>query len=137
MPGLGVLGESNARSGLATFIIGALVLFNSPGTPEFQRGSIPLVIGAGVATAGLFLLVMTLAIRAQSPEISVGAETVIGKIGRARTTISPRGMIHLGGELWSAILEKGATKINEGDQGEVIAGEGLRLVVRPMDQKSG
>jgi membrane-bound serine protease (ClpP class) len=124
-------------AGLATFIIGALVLFNSPGTPEFQRVSIPLVIGAGVATAGIFLLVMTLAIRAQNREISVGSETMIGKVGRARTAISPRGMIHLGGELWSAILEKGATDINAGDRVEVISVEGLRLVVRPVDQNPG
>jgi membrane-bound serine protease (ClpP class) len=34
-------------AGLASFIIGALVLFNSPGTPNFQRVSVPLVIVTG------------------------------------------------------------------------------------------
>lgn len=119
-------------AGLATFIIGALVLFNSPGTPEFQRVSIPLVIGAGVATAGIFLVVLTLALRAQSWKITVGSETMIGRVGRARTNISPTGMIHIGGELWSAKLEKGTDKIEEGERAEVIAVEGLRVVVRPV-----
>ncbi|MCS6907827.1 MAG: ATP-dependent Clp protease proteolytic subunit [Anaerolineales bacterium] len=31
-------------AGIGSFIVGALVLFNSPGTPEFQRVSIPLVV---------------------------------------------------------------------------------------------
>src|SRR6185369_12302927 len=35
-------------AGVASFIIGALVLFNSPGTPQFQRVSVPLVISVGV-----------------------------------------------------------------------------------------
>ena len=35
-------------AGVASFIIGALVLFNSPGAPQFQRVSVPLVIGMGM-----------------------------------------------------------------------------------------
>ena len=120
-------------AGLTTFIIGALVLFNSPGTPEFQRVSIPLVIGAGVATAGIFLLVLTVAIRAQNQEISVGSETIIGKVGRARTDISPKGMIHVGGELWSAKLHKNSNQIVKGDRAEVVDVEGLRVIVRSIE----
>lgn len=124
-------------AGLATFIIGALVLFNSPGTPEFQRVSIPLVIGAGAATAAVFLVVLTLAIRAQGREIAVGSESMLGRIGRTRTELSPKGMIHIGGELWSAQLDKGIPSIAAGEQVEVIAVEGLRLVVRPVSRDLG
>lgn len=120
-------------AGLATFIIGALVLFNSPGTPEFQRVSIPLVVGAGVATAGIFLIVLTVALRAQSQEIRVGSEAIIGKVGRARTDISPKGMIHVGGELWSANLDKNSNQIVKGDRAEVVDVEGLRLIVRSIE----
>src|SRR3970040_690765 len=35
-------------AGVASFIIGALVLFNSPGTPQFQRVSVPLVVSMGL-----------------------------------------------------------------------------------------
>ena len=34
-------------AGVASFIVGALVLFNTPGVPEFGRVSVPLVIGVG------------------------------------------------------------------------------------------
>jgi membrane-bound serine protease (ClpP class) len=120
-------------AGLATFIIGALVLFNSPGTPEFQRVSIPLVIGAGVATAGIFLIVLTVALRVQSQEISVGSEVIIGKVGRARTDISPTGMINVGGELWSAKLDKNSNQIVKGDRAEVVDVQGLRVIVRSIE----
>ena len=39
-------------AGVASFIVGALVLFNSPGTPQFQRVSVPLVIGVGHLHSG-------------------------------------------------------------------------------------
>lgn len=122
-------------AGLATFIIGALVLFNSPGTPEFQRVSTPLVIGAGVATAGIFLILLTVAIRAQSQEIRVGSEAIIGKVGRARTDISPKGMIHVGGELWSAKLDKNSNPIVKGERAEVVDVEGLRVIVRSIENE--
>ncbi|HET7143994.1 MAG TPA: ATP-dependent Clp protease proteolytic subunit, partial [Anaerolineales bacterium] len=35
-------------AGVASFIVGALVLFNSPGTPQFQRVSVPLVVGMSI-----------------------------------------------------------------------------------------
>ncbi len=46
-------------AGVASFIVGALVLFNSPQVPEFQRVSVPLVIILAVFTAGLFFVVLS------------------------------------------------------------------------------
>ena len=37
-------------AGVASLIVGSLVLFNSPGTPSFLRVSVPLVIGVSLAT---------------------------------------------------------------------------------------
>ncbi len=120
-------------AGLASFIIGALVLFNSPGTPDFQRVSIPLVVGAGIFTAVGFFIILTFAIRAQRRRVSVGAEALVGMIGRARTELSPSGTIHVAGELWSAQLEEGLNSVKAGDLVHVLAVEGLRLIVRPKD----
>lgn len=120
-------------AGLASFIIGALVLFNSPGTPDFQRVSIPLVVGAGIFTAVGFFIILTFAIRAQRRRVSVGAEALVGMIGRARTELSPSGTIHVAGELWSAQLEEGLNSVKTGDLVHVLAVEGLRLIVRPKD----
>ena len=45
-------------AGIASFIVGALVLFNSPGTPQFQRVSVPLVIATGLVLHPLMKLVL-------------------------------------------------------------------------------
>jgi len=122
-------------AGLASFVAGALVLFNSPGTPEFQRVSVPLVVGSGLVTAAGFIFIITFAIRAQMRPVQVGIEALIGQIGRARTDIDLSGKIHVAGELWSAELEEGASAITSGQRVEVVGVEGLRLLVRRSKEK--
>src|SRR3972149_5713493 len=118
-------------AGTACFIVGSLVLFNSPGTPAFFQVSVPLVVGTGVFIAGLFLVVVTLAIRAQRRRVTVGSEALIGLIGVARTELSPAGTVLVGGELWSAQMEDRSKALAKGDEVEVISVEGLRLRARP------
>lgn len=118
-------------AGLASFIVGALVLFNSPGTPEFQRVSVPLVMGTAAITAVLFFVVVSFAIRAQRRRVAVGVESLIGRTGEARSRLFPRGMVQVAGELWSAELEAGAPPVSEGALIEVTGVDGLRLRVRP------
>jgi membrane-bound serine protease (ClpP class) len=123
-------------AGLASFIIGSLVLFNSPGTPSFQRVSIPLVVGVGLATGAFFVTVLTFALRAQRRPVEVGAEALIGRIGETRTALAPQGMIHVAGELWSAVIEPGVPAVSVGERVEVVSVDGLRLRVRPVVRKS-
>jgi len=123
-------------AGLASFIIGSLVLFNSPGTPSFQRVSIPLVVGVGMATGAFFLVVLTFALRAQRRPVEVGTEALIGRFGETRTALAPQGMIHVAGELWSAVIEPGASDMKAGERVEVVGVDGLRLRVRPVVRKS-
>lgn len=117
-------------AGIASFIVGALVLFNSPGTPEFQRVSVPLVMAMAGVTAVLFFIVVRLALRAQRRRVSVGVEALVGRVGEARTPLSPRGMVQVAGELWSAQVEPGTPAVAPGELVEVVAVEGLRLLVR-------
>jgi len=124
-------------AGTACFIVGSLVLFNSPGTPAFFQVSVPLVVGTGVFIAGLFLVVVTLAVRAQRRKVTVGSEALIGLIGVARTELSPAGTVLVGGELWSAQLEDRSKALAKGDEVEVISVEGLRLRVRPRGEPPG
>lgn len=122
-------------AGLASFIVGALVLFNSPETPGFLRVSVPLVIGTGIATAAFFMVILTFAIRAQLRPVEVGREALVGRSGETRTQLSPTGMVHVSGELWSAILEDDSETLEAGQRIEVIAIDGLRLRVRPAPSK--
>lgn len=118
-------------AGLGTFILGALVLFNSPGTPAFQRVSVPLVVGMALITAAIFSVIVAFAIRAQRSRVSTGVEALIGRTGEARSALAPRGTIQVAGELWSAELEPGQPEVTAGAAVEVTGVEGLRLRVRP------
>ncbi len=117
-------------AGIASFIVGALVLFNSPGTPEFQRVSVPLVVAVAAVTAVLFFLVVRLAVRAQRRRVSVGVEALVGRVGEARTPLSPQGMVQVAGELWSAQIEPGEPAVSLGEMIEVVAVDGLHVRVR-------
>jgi membrane-bound serine protease (ClpP class) len=122
---------SLTAAGVASIVIGALVLFNSPGTPSFQRVSIPLVVGTGIVTATFFFVILTFAIRAQRRPVVAGVESLVGRIGEVRSDLAPAGMVQVAGELWSAEVETGSEAIRAGRRVEVTGVEGLRLRVRP------
>jgi membrane-bound serine protease (ClpP class) len=124
-------------AGLVSFVVGALVLFNTPGTPEFQRVSIPLVLVTAFITAALFGAVVTFAIRAQRRKIEVGKEALIQQVGRAQTDLNPGGLVQIGGELWTAELVAGQSEIKANQLVEVVKVEGLRLQVKRMDSHTG
>jgi len=117
-------------AGVASFIVGALVLFNSPGTPQFQRVSIPLVIGMGIFLGLLFFGILLIALRAQHRPVQIGAESMLGKTGTARTSVGDAGQVQLGSELWSAEKSAESEKIGKGDLVEVVEVRGLRLIVK-------
>ncbi len=119
-------------AGIATFIVGALVLFNSPGTPQFQRVSLPLVIIVAVLTGAGFGVIVGFGIRALRAPIRAGRETLVGKIGYARSDIHLTGQVQVEAELWTAEAAEGSETIREGDKVEVVQVEGLRLRVRKI-----
>jgi membrane-bound serine protease (ClpP class) len=121
-------------AGTASFIVGALVLFNSPNTPSFQRVSVPLVIGGAAMTAGSFALVLTFALRAQRVPVRTGRESLVGRVGVARSDIAPRGTVHVAGEEWSAQGAPEEGDIPQGSRVEVVSVQGVRLLVRPARQ---
>ena len=117
-------------AGVGSLIAGGLVLFNSPGTPEFQRVSVPLVIGVSLATAASFLVIVSFAIRALRVPISMGQESIIGKTGLAYTALNPSGQVQVASELWSAELAEGEAPIEKNERVQVVRTEGLRLIVK-------
>ncbi len=116
-------------AGAGSFVAGALILFNSPITPEFQRVSVPLVVGTGIALAAVFSVVIGIALRTRRLPAAMGSATLAGKPGDVRETLDPKGMVQAEGELWSAETEDGST-VAAGERVEVVRVEGLRLIVR-------
>lgn len=119
-------------AGIVTFIIGALVLFNSPGTPQSLQVSVPLVILVGLITGAMFGVVVGFGIRAMKTPIRAGRESLIGRTGIATSVFQPMGQVQVGSELWSAEADQGSGKIRKGDRVEVVEVIGLRLKVRKI-----
>jgi membrane-bound serine protease (ClpP class) len=120
-------------AGVGSLIVGALVLFNTPTTPSFQRVSVPLVIGVSLISGVLFFGIMMIAVRAQHTPIRTGEESMIGRTGTARSDLEPKGSVQVGGELWTAELEEENGFIPAGTRVKVIRVEGLRLIVRKAE----
>jgi membrane-bound serine protease (ClpP class) len=120
-------------AGVASFIIGALVLFNSPGVPQFQRVSVPLVVSTGFVIGMFFMVMLVYALRALKVPVRAGIESLIGKTGMARTAVEGSGgQVQLGSELWSAESVDTSESIGKGDRVEVVEVKGLRLKVRKI-----
>lgn len=117
-------------AGVASFIVGALVLFNSPGTPEFQRVSVPLVIATGLVLGALFFGILLFALRALRVPIHAGAESYVGKLGTAKSWEEATGQVQLESELWTAEAADASQKISKGDKVEVVEVSGIRLKVK-------
>jgi membrane-bound serine protease (ClpP class) len=117
-------------AGVASFIVGALVLFNSPGTPDFARVPIPAVILLAVILGATFAVIVGFGIRALRRPVAMGVESMAGKTGTARTWSGAAGQVQMDAELWSAESVAGSAQIRKGDTVEVVEVKGLRLKVR-------
>ncbi|MDX1600355.1 MAG: nodulation protein NfeD [Anaerolineales bacterium] len=123
-----------AAAGLGSLILGALVLFNSPGAPGFLRVSIPAVVSIALLTGGTFLLIVGFALRAQRKPATTGAEGLVGRTAVVRSRLAPSGTVRIAGELWAAELEDGAPEQEVDEQVEVVGVDRLRLIVKPRPE---
>ena len=107
-----------------------MVLFNSPGTPQFQRVPVPLIVGVGLLFGAMFFVIMLFALRGQRTPILTGVETLAHQSGTAKSWSGEAGQVQVDSELWSAVSTPGSDPIGKGDQVEVVEVKGLRLKVR-------
>jgi membrane-bound serine protease (ClpP class) len=117
-------------AGVGSLIVGALVLFNSPTVPNFQRVSVPLIIGTSLTTGAISFTVLMIALRAQKAPIRTGQESLIGRTGTVRNDLTPQGTVQLGSELWTAQLAEGEDPLPEGERVRVVEVRGVRLYVK-------
>jgi membrane-bound serine protease (ClpP class) len=120
-------------AGVGSLIVGALVLFNSPNVPNFQRVSVPLIVGMSVITGLIFLGILGFALRAQRLPAIMGQTSLVGKVGIVRDELNPSGTVQLSSELWTAELAAGEAPAPSGAQVRVERVDGVRLVVRRVE----
>ena len=127
-PGIGAM----AVGGVISVLMGSLLLFN---TPMMAGGvSLWLVLTVVAVTAVFFLVVVAAAVRAMRRRSTTGAEALIGRLGRAKSDLSPEGVVILDGELWRARAV--STYVIASDSTvRVVAREDLKLRVEGTEER--
>jgi membrane-bound serine protease (ClpP class) len=119
----GVLGVG----GIAAFVIGALMMFPSA-APGFSL-SRPLLAAVTVVAAGLFLIALSLLLRARRRPVVTGREALIGAEGETVSWDTDQGRVRVAGEVWRA---RAARPLTPGTRVKVTERRGLMLIVEPM-----
>ncbi len=110
--------------GIAAFVFGAFLLFN---TPELEVPW-PTIISLALTTAAFFAFALTKSLAAQRRPPTTGKESLIGKAAEVRQALTPDGMVYVNGELWHAESESGP--IAAGEHVVVTGQEGFGLRVK-------
>jgi membrane-bound serine protease (ClpP class) len=113
--------------GIALLALGGMLLVDSP-IPEMRvhlLTALAVSIPLGLITAFL----MTLALKARRNKVVTGSEGMVGEIGVAETSLSPRGKVFVHGELWDAIS---SCDVSAGQSVVVNRVDGLLLQVEPL-----
>lgn len=122
-PGFGVLG----LGGIVAFIFGGIFLFDPDQVDISFSVSLPLVIGAAIASAGILMGVIGMALRSRQPKVRTGVEQLIGSTGEVVEWAGHEGRVRVHGEIWSARSEM---VLSPGDRVRIIGLEGLTLNVK-------
>jgi len=117
--------------GITSLILGSFML--SKASVPFLRISLSLIISMSLVTAAFFIFALSKGIRIQWKKPITGREGLLGTTGITKTDLNPEGIILVQGERWQA-LTRGET-IKEGEEVEVLAIDGLTLMVKKYERK--
>jgi membrane-bound serine protease (ClpP class) len=116
--------------GVASFILGALILFN---TSEFAYTfPLPSVIGIPLAMAAIVGLGLRKVMQSLRTKPVTGQEGLIGATGTVKVALDPKGTVFVWGERWQATSADGQA-IPVGARVQVTAMEGFQLKVRKVE----
>ena len=122
-----------ALAGAASFVVGALMLFD-PAGPDYQV-SLSVALAVGGAMALVTLLVVAKIVQARRRPAQTGQEELVGELGVVRSALQPSGLVFVHGEIWRA--HTNGNSIPAGTTVRVEAVEdGLVLAVRPVEELS-
>jgi membrane-bound serine protease (ClpP class) len=115
-----------AIGGIATLVIGALLLVDAP-IPE-MRVKLWTALAVSVPLGVITVFLMTIALRARANKVVTGAEGLIGAIAVAQTALAPSGKVFVHGEMWDAVA---SSNVSAGERVVVQKVDGLELKVDP------
>ena len=126
--GFGILGIGAAVS----LVLGGLLLFAQFGdaSPTLPPLSVNrwLIIGTGVVVAGSVLYLAREAVKSRRQRRAGASQAVVGKVGVVTRTLSPRGIVRVASDTWTAVSADG-DRIEAGEEVWVLDVDGLVLTV--------
>jgi membrane-bound serine protease (ClpP class) len=120
-----------AVGGIATLVIGALLLVDTP-IPE-MRVHLATALAVSIPLGGITVLLMSIALKARRNKVTTGVEGLIGEVGAAQTTLSPAGKVFVHGEIWDAVA---STEVPAGEKVIIERVDGFRLTVKAFSSGS-
>ncbi len=117
-------------TGVAAFILGALILFN---TSEFAYEiPLPSIIGIPLGMALIIGFGFQKVLQSRKRQPTTGEEALLGAIGTVKVALEPDGTIFVWGERWRATSEDGQP-IEVGAKVSVTKIEGFHLTVKKLN----
>ena len=115
--------------GIASLILGGLLLINTTEAPGLPPVSPAVVFGTAAGMGAFFFFAVFKVLQARRYRPATGREGLVGHIAVTRSDLSPEGMVFVEGELWHATSANGS--IPSGQRVRVVAADGLKLIVKP------
>jgi membrane-bound serine protease (ClpP class) len=119
-----------AIGGVTSLLIGSLMLIRPDSNLEIARISRTLIFSSVAVTAGFFLFVIGMGLRAQRAKPATGIDAMLGETAETFDTLNPAGRVRMHGEIWNAISVSGI--INTGEKVRVTKVKNLTLYVEQM-----
>jgi membrane-bound serine protease (ClpP class) len=116
-----------ALAGAASFVVGALMLFDPAGDAYQVSLPVALTIAVTLALFVGFAVGKVIQVRRRRPV--TGQEELVGQVGVVRQALAPAGLVFVHGELWRATADDGEIGVGETVSVEAIE-DGLMLRVR-------
>jgi membrane-bound serine protease (ClpP class) len=117
-----------ALGGVIAFVLGAGLLFDTPGVRVPWTTVVLLAVGLAAVT----VLAGGMALAAQRAPVTTGSEGLIGRVATAKAAFAAgeEGSVFVQGEWWTARLASG--QLEPGQRAQVVGLEGLTLIVTPI-----
>lgn len=121
-----------ALGGIATLVIGALLLIDTP-IPQ-MRVKLATALAVSIPLGVITVFLMSIALKAHRNKVVTGVEGLVGEIGVAQTALMPAGKVFVHGEIWDAIA---TSDVGLGQKVVVEKVNGLQLRVVPAKDEIG
>lgn len=122
-----------ALAGAASFVFGALLLFDPAG--DAYQVSLPVALAVAGTLAALTLFAAAKVVQARRTRPQTGVDELVGEHGIAREGLTPQGLVFVHGEIWRATAADGPIPAGTPVVVEAID-EDLTLTVRRASERA-